>query len=125
MESNQVTFHSIDEYIATFPAEIQKKLEEVRAAIKATVPEAGETISYNMPAFTLDGKYFIAFAGWKKHIAIYPIPSGDEAFNREAAKYIAGKGTLQFPLDGPLPLELIGQAAGYLAAAKKASKKRS
>ena len=98
---------SIDEYISTFPEDRQKILEELRGTIKAAAPEAGETISYNMPALTLNGKYLISFAGWKNHIAIYPIPTGSDSFNKQVAQYVAGKGTLQFPIDRPLPLKLI------------------
>ncbi len=116
MKSNKVGFTSIDEYIATFPEEVQKILEEVRATIKAAAPAAEEKISYQIPTFTLNGKGLISFAGWKKHIAMYPIPSGTEAFNKEISKYIAGKGTLKFPLDKPLPLKLISKMVKYRVA---------
>ena len=102
-------FTSMDVYIETFPPDVQKILEELRATIKAAAPETEETISYNLPTFTLNGKYLIYFAGWKKHVSIYPIPSGTEAFNKEISKYADGKGTLKFPLDKPLPLKLIRQ----------------
>src|SRR5687767_10061223 len=100
---------SIDEYIDTFPEDIQKILKQVRRTIKAAAPEAGEKISYGIPTFTLNGKYLIYFAGWKNHISIYPIPIGDEAFNKEISQYVAGKGTLKFPTDKPLPLKLISK----------------
>ena len=99
--------NSIDEYIRTFPEEIQKVLEDLRATIKAAAPEAREKISYGIPTFTLNGRYLIYFAGWKNHISIYPIPIGSEEFNKEISQYIAGKGTLKFPIDKPLPLKLI------------------
>lgn len=107
MKSKKVTFDSIDEYIAAFPEDTQKILEELRATIKAAAPEAGEKISYGIPTFTLNDKYLIYFAGWKNHISIYPIPTGSEAFNKEVSQYVAGKGTLKFLLDKPLPLKLI------------------
>ena len=107
MKSTKARVHSIDEYIATFPNETQKILEEVRATIKAAAPDAEEKISYNMPTFTLNGKYLIYFAGWKNHISIYPIPTGTEAFNKQVSQYVEGKGTLKFPTDKPLPLKLI------------------
>jgi uncharacterized protein YdhG (YjbR/CyaY superfamily) len=113
VKNKKAGFHSIDAYIAIFPEEIQKILEEVRAAIKAAAPEAEEKFSYQMPTFTLNGKYLVYFAGWKRHIAMYPIPSGTEAFTKELSKYIAGKGTLKFPLDEPLPLKLIGEIVKY------------
>jgi len=107
MERNKAGFNSVDEYIGTFPKETQKILEELRATIKAAAPEAEEKISYQIPTFTLNGKYLIYFAGWKNHISLYPIPSGSEAFNKEVSQYAAGKGTLKFPIDKPLPLKLI------------------
>lgn len=107
MIADKIRFRSVDEYIASFPEDVQKILEEVRATIKAAVPAAGEKISYGMPTFTLNGKYLIYFAGWKNHISIYPIPTGSEAFNKEVSQYVAGKGTLKFPIDKPLPLKLI------------------
>jgi uncharacterized protein YdhG (YjbR/CyaY superfamily) len=104
---NKIT--SIDEYIETFPQDIQAILRQVRQTIKAAAPSAGETISYGIPTFTLNGKYLIYFAGWKHHISIYPIPVGDDAFNQEVAPYVSGKGTLKFPIDQPLPLKLISK----------------
>ena|SRR5688572_1647508 len=99
--------NSIDEYIDTFPEDVQPILKRVRRTIKAAAPQAGEKISYGIPTFTLNGKYLIYFAGWKHHISIYPIPVGDDAFNQEVAPFIAGKGTLKFPIDKPVPLKLI------------------
>jgi uncharacterized protein YdhG (YjbR/CyaY superfamily) len=99
--------NSIDEYIDTFPEDVQPILKRVRRTIKAAAPQAGEKISYGIPTFTLNGKYLIYFAGWKHHISIYPIPVGDDAFNQEVAPYIAGKGTLKFTIDKPVPLKLI------------------
>ena len=107
MKSKKVSFNSIDEYIASFPKDVQKIMEELRATIKAAAPEAGEKISYGIPTFTLNGKYLIYFAGWKNHTSLYPIPTGSEAFNKQVSKYVEGKGTLKFPIDKPLPLKLI------------------
>jgi uncharacterized protein YdhG (YjbR/CyaY superfamily) len=109
MKYKQASFRSIDDYIATFPKDIQGKLEELRRTIRAAAPKAEEKISYQIPTFTLNGKYLIYFAGWKNHISIYPVPSGDEAFNREISQYVAGKGTLKFPTDKPLPLKLVAK----------------
>jgi uncharacterized protein YdhG (YjbR/CyaY superfamily) len=103
-------FNSIDEYIATFPDDVQRVLIELRKTIKSAAPEAGEKISYDIPTFTLNGKSLIYFAGWKHHISVYPIPTGDDAFNEKISKYVAGKGTLKFLLDKPLPLDLISEA---------------
>ena len=109
MKSKKASFNSIDEYIATFPKDVQKIMKQLRGTIKAAAPDAREKISYQIAAFELNGKNLIHFAGWKKHIAIYPIPLGSEAFNKEVSKYVDGKGTLKFPLDKPLPLKLISK----------------
>lgn len=100
-------FNSVDEYISTFPEDTQKALEEIRATIKATVPAAEEFISYNMPAFKVNGEYFSHFSAWKNHIGMYPIPEGNEAFQKEVQKYKGAKSSLNFPLDEPMPLKFI------------------
>jgi len=109
MKSKKVGFTSIEEYIGTFPQNVQKILEEVRRTIKAAAPDAREKISYQIAAFELNGRNLIHFAGWKNHIALYPIPSGSEAFNKQLSQYVDGKGSLKFPLDKPLPLKLISK----------------
>ena len=106
MKSSKAGFASIDEYIATFPEDIQKILQEMRSTIKAAVPDAKEKISYQMPTFDLKGN-LVHFAAFKSHIGFYPTPSGTEAFKDELARYQAGKGSIQFPIDEPMPLELI------------------
>ena len=106
MESKRKSFNSIDEYIANFPAEVQKILGELRAVIKAAAPDAEERISYQIPTFTLKGN-LVHFAAYKKHIGFYPTSSGIQAFKHELSIYEGGKGTVQFPIDKPLPLELI------------------
>lgn len=113
MKNKKAGFNSIDEYIATFPEEVQNKLEEVRTAIKAAFPDAVERISYQMPAFALNGQNFVHFSAWKTHIGMYPIPAGTEAFQKEIAKYKSEKSTLKFPLDNPLPLKLIVEVARF------------
>jgi uncharacterized protein YdhG (YjbR/CyaY superfamily) len=100
-------FSSVDEYVASFPPETRAILEKVRRAMRSAAPGTEETISYDIPTFTLDGRYVIYFAGWKRHISIYPIPHGDEALQRDLAPYVAAKGTLRFPLDKPIPYDLI------------------
>ena len=119
-------FTSIDEYIAACPEETHERLQEIRAAIKKLAPDAKEKISYQIAAFELNGKNIIHFAGWKKHISLYPVPAGSEAFERQIAKYAGGKGTLKFPLDEPLPLRLIERVVKlHLAVNKKQSKGES
>ena len=104
---------SIDEYIAGFPAETQKVLEQVRAIIKKEAPGAEETISYAIPAFNLNKHNLVYFAGYKNHVSLYPVPKGSEAFEKEISKHKSGKGTMQFPLDKPLPLGLITKIVKY------------
>ena len=105
----KTNFQSIDEYIAACPAETHERLQEIRATIKKLAPEAKERISYQIAAFELNGKNIIHFAGWKKHISLYPIPAGDEAFEEAVSKYADGKGTLKLPLDEPLPMKLVNK----------------
>lgn len=107
MKTTHTTPQSIDEYIAGFPREIQELLEKVRMTIRKAAPDAEETISYKIPTFNLKGKYLIYFAAYKKHIGMYPVPTGDAEFNEQVSVYQAGKGTLRFPLDKPIPLGLI------------------
>lgn len=114
---------NIDEYIAGFPDHIQKILQEVRDTIRKAAPEAQETISYAIPTFTLNGN-LVHFAAFKSHIGFYATPSGHEAFKEELSKYKEGKGSVQFPLDRPMPLKLITKIVKYrvkenLAKAKK------
>ncbi len=111
MKSKKVGFLSIDEYIAMFPEDIQTKLEEMRATIKAAAPDAVEKISYQMPAFALKGT-LVYFAAWKKHIGFYP--AGElRAFEDELSAYERSKGAIQFPLDKPLPVDLISNIVKF------------
>ena len=105
--ANRSTANSIDEYIAEFPPETQKVLQEVRALIRASAPDATETISYAIPTFDLNGHHLVHFAGYAKHIGFYPVPSGMEAFEEELKPYKQGKGSVQFPLNRPMPRDLI------------------
>lgn len=107
MKANQATPKTIDEYIARFPREVQTLLQKIRAAIHRAAPGAEEKISYQMPAFMLNGGDLLAFAAWKKHVALYPAPRGSEEFKAELSAYEGGKGTVQFPFDQPIPLGLI------------------
>jgi uncharacterized protein YdhG (YjbR/CyaY superfamily) len=96
----------IDGYIARFPADVRAILEKVRTTIRTAAPEAKETISYQMPAFKLHG-ILVYFAAWKKHIGLYPPVSGDQVLEKAVARYAGPKGNLQFPLDQPIPYDLI------------------
>ena len=106
MATDQKTPRTIDEYIAGFPPDVQEILESIRMTIREAAPDADETISYQMPTFTLKGN-LVHFAAFKKHIGFYPIPTGIEAFKDELSAYVCGKGSVQFPLDNPMPLDLI------------------
>ena len=97
----------VDSYIATFPPATQKLLQQIRETILNAAPQAEESISYGMPAYKLSGKPLLYFAGYKKHIGLYALPSGHEAFAEELNKYKKGKGSVQFPVNEPLPLDLI------------------
>jgi uncharacterized protein YdhG (YjbR/CyaY superfamily) len=114
--ATKATAGSIDEYVAGFPPETQIVLQEVRALIKASAPEATETISYAMPTFDLHGHHLVHFAGYEKHIGFYPVPSGIEAFTEELKSYKRGKGSVQFPLGQPLPTDLIRRIVEFRVA---------
>lgn len=98
---------NIDEYILNFPKDTQKALEQIRTTIKKAAPGAEEIISYAIPAFKFEGHYLVYFAGYKNHIGLYPAPRGSEAFKEELSLYKGGKGTVQFPLNKSMPLDLI------------------
>jgi len=100
-------FANIDDYIRSFPEDVQTILEEVRRTIRRAAPTADETISYGIPTFAIHGKAVVHFAAWQHHIGLYPVPTADAAFEREIAAYRAGKGTLRFPLQQPIPYGLI------------------
>jgi uncharacterized protein YdhG (YjbR/CyaY superfamily) len=103
---------TIDAYIAGFPEPVQVMLEEVRAAVRSVIPEAEETIKYDMPTFTLNGNV-AHFAAFKNHIGFYPAPTGNPAFKEKLAGYKTGKGSIQFPFSKPLPIALIKEMVVY------------
>ena len=99
---------TIDDYITGFPENIRNLLQQIRSTIKKTAPEAEEKISYGIPAFKLHGSMLVYFAAFKKHIGFYPLPGAIEAFEKEVKNFkTSGKGSIQFPLDQPIPLDLI------------------
>jgi len=106
MKEPKKAFKTIDEYIATFPKSIQVILEELRQAIKESAPNAKEVISYQMPAFRLNG-ILVYFAAFKNHIGFYPTSSGIEAFREQLSGYEVSKGTVRFPLNKPIPFDLV------------------
>jgi uncharacterized protein YdhG (YjbR/CyaY superfamily) len=117
-------FETVDHYIASQPGEVQAILHEIRRRALAAVPGAGEIISYGIPTITLNSRYVVYFAAWKHHISVYPVPHGDEEFEREIAPYRAAKGTLKFPLGKPMPYELIAKVASLLAERQEADRGR-
>ena len=105
-----MAFESHDAYFATVPAEVRPRLEGIQARVESLLPQAQRSISYQMPAYR-DRRVFFYFAAFKKHIGVYPPVTRDEALIRELAPYRGPKGNLTFPLDQPLPVELIGRVA--------------
>lgn len=124
MNSNEKAPRNVDEYLAAFPPHVQAIMETIRATIKEAAPGVEETISYLMPAFKLKGHSLVHIAAYKKHIGLYPAPNGVAQFEDALAMYGSGKGTLKFPLDQPIPFELIGEIVKFRAAenAGKAAK---
>jgi len=123
MDNRKQPYNSIDEYINTFPEHIQKKLFGLREVIKEEAPDAQEKISYQMPTFFLKGN-LVHFAAFSKHIGFYPAPSGIDAFKDELSKYKGAKGSVQFPIDEPLPLELIRRIVRFRVTENQQKKKK-
>lgn len=128
MKTRQASPNNIDEYIAGFPLEVREILQQMRSTIKSAAPEAEEAIKYQIPTFVLNGN-LVHFAAFRNHIGFYPTPSGIEAFKNELSAYESAKGSVQFPLDQPIPFGLIKEIvefrvkeAGQKTAAKRKSK---
>jgi uncharacterized protein YdhG (YjbR/CyaY superfamily) len=110
-------FASVDDYIASFPEEVRDVLDQVRRTIHEAAPEGvAEKISYGIPAVTLDRRNLVYFAGWAHHVSVYPVPEGDAAFQRDIEPYRSGKGTLKFPLNAPVPYDLVARVVRQLVA---------
>lgn len=125
VKNNPTKFSNIDDYIATFPEDIQGLLQQMRQTIQSAAPSATEKISYQMPTFAQQGN-LVHFAAWKKHIGFYPVSSGIEAFADELSAYDFSKGPVRFPLDQPLPLDLVRRIVEFRVAEniEKAEKKK-
>jgi uncharacterized protein YdhG (YjbR/CyaY superfamily) len=106
-------FKNVDEYIKSFPDNIQKLLQQIREIIKKKAPDADESISYGMPAYKLNKKPLVYFAGYENHIGFYATPTGHTAFTEELSHYKQGKGSVQFPLEKPIPFDLIGKIVTF------------
>ncbi|WP_043023551.1 iron chaperone [Fluviicola taffensis] len=114
------TFTNVDQYIQEFEKETQERLIAIRKLIQETAPEAIESISYGMPAYKVNGKPLVYFGGYKSHIGFYATPTGHSAFEKELSKYKQGKGSVQFPLDEPLPVKLIKEIVLFRLAENQA-----
>jgi uncharacterized protein YdhG (YjbR/CyaY superfamily) len=112
MRTNPTSPKNINEYISAFPNDVQEILQKIRSTIRKAAPEAEETINYQMPTFTLNGN-LVHFAAFKNHIGFYPTPTGIEKFKDELSVYEGAKGSVRFPLDQPIPLDLIGRIVKF------------
>ena len=126
MRSSSAAPTSIEDYIAAFPPDVQKILQTVRATIRKAAPDAEEAMKYGIPTFVLGGN-LVHFGGFKTHIGFYPTPSGIEAFKKELSAYEGAKGSVQFPLDKPVPLPLIARIVKFRVeeVRQKATKKKA
>lgn len=113
MKATAAVARDIDEYIAGFPPDVQRIMEQIRATIRKAAPGAEESISYRIPTFKLNGTYVVYFAGFKKHIGMYPAPLNAPELKNELAPYAAGKGTVQFQLDQPIPFGIIAKMVRF------------
>jgi|SRR5215211_4067436 uncharacterized protein YdhG (YjbR/CyaY superfamily) len=115
MAKSKKQLKTIDEYSAAFPKEVQDVLEKIRSGIRESALKAKEAISYGIPAFRLNGsRGSVYFAGWKNHIGFYTTPSGIEAFKKELPPFKQEKGSIQFPLDKPIPYDLVKKIVRYI-----------
>ena len=112
MAASRRPFKTMDEYIDSFPEDVQRILNELRQSIKEAAPQAEETINYQIPTFALNGN-LVHFAAFEHHIGFYPTPSGMEAFKKELSQYKGAKGSVRFPIDQPMPLSLIRRIVEY------------
>lgn len=116
-------FKTIDEYIAKFPKSVRDVLEELRQVIRESAPKAEETISYGIPTFDLKGKHLVHFAAYKNHVGFYPTSSGIKAFKKELSPFKTSKGTVQFPLDKPVPFDIVKKIVKFRVKENESMKK--
>jgi uncharacterized protein YdhG (YjbR/CyaY superfamily) len=124
MAMSRSQFKTVDEYIAGFPKNIRDVLEELRRIIRESAPEAEETISYGIPTFDLNGKHLVHFAAYKSHVGFYPTSSGIKAFKKELSPFKTSKGTVQFPLDKPIPFDLVKKIVKFRVKENESKEKR-
>jgi uncharacterized protein YdhG (YjbR/CyaY superfamily) len=115
---------TVDKYIKSFPASVQVLLEQIRATIKENAPDAAESFAYQMPAYKINGKPLVYFAAFKNHIGFYATPTGHSEFTKELSMYKQGKGSVQFPVDEPIPFDLIGRIVRFRAKENLAKKNK-
>jgi len=124
MQAPQIRYKTIDEYIAMFPENVRDILEELRRVIRKSAPGVEETISYGIPTFDLNGKHLVHFAAYKNHVGFYPGgSSGIKAFKKELSPYKTSTGTAQFPLDKPIPFDLVKNIVKFRVRENKSKKK--
>lgn len=123
MKSNESASSEVDEFIARYPADVQKVLQKIRGIIREVAPEAKETINYGIPTFTLNGN-LVHYSALTNHIGFYPTPSGIEKFKKELSKYEGAKGSVKFPLDEPIPYELIRKITEFRVKEQQAKAKK-
>jgi uncharacterized protein YdhG (YjbR/CyaY superfamily) len=121
--ASKAKFTTMDSYIASFPNDVQVILEKIRQTIRKVAPGAIEAISYQIPTFKLNGSNLVHFAAWKDHIGFYATPSGNVAFKKELSKYKVAKGSFQFPLDEPIPYDLVTKIAKFRVKETREKKK--
>ena len=121
--ASKVKFTAMEAYIASFPKEVQSILEKIRQTIRKAAPGAVETISYQIPTFKLNGKNLVHFAAWKNHIGFYATPSGNAAFKKEISHYKVAKGSIQFPLEEPIPYDLVAKIVLFRVMESQVKKK--
>jgi uncharacterized protein YdhG (YjbR/CyaY superfamily) len=124
MATSKNQFNTMDEYIAQFPKNVRDVLEELRRIIRESAPEAEETISYGIPTFDLNGKHLVHFAAYKNHVGFYPTFSGIKAFKKELSPFNTSKGTVQFPLDKPIPFDLVKKIVRFRVKENESKNKR-
>jgi uncharacterized protein YdhG (YjbR/CyaY superfamily) len=121
--ASKAKFTTIDAYIASFPKEVQGILEKIRQTIRKAAPGAVQAISYQIPTFKLHGNNLVHFAAWKDHIGLYATPSGNTMFKKELSQYKVAKGSIQFPLDEPIPYDLVTKIALFRVKETQVKKK--
>ena len=123
MAMSRGRFRTIDEYIAAFPKNVQDILQELRQVIRESAPKVEETISYGIPTFDLGGRHLVHFAAYKNHVGFYPTSSGIKAFKKELSPFETSKGTVQFPLDKPIPFDLVKKIVKFRVKENESKKK--